>query len=181
MPGSGEGRLALPTSKQRARLALLLLLALVSLAAAAVEASGFAGAQPTARISRVESTIVHCTNRERGARGLPALHRNRVLRHAASYHARNMLRYRFFSHSDVFGQTPLDRIVHFGRRGAFRWVGENLAVGYWSASDACRAWMASPEHRANILDRRFTMIGVGFARAAGGRTYYVEDFGSPRR
>jgi uncharacterized protein YkwD len=40
--------------------------------------------------------------------------------------------------------------------------------------------MGSAEHRANILDRRFTMIGVGFARSAGGRTYYVEDFGSHR-
>jgi uncharacterized protein YkwD len=143
-------------------------------------ASSFAGAPPTARVSRVESTIVNCTNRARAAHGLHALHRNRVLRHAARYHASNMLRYGFFAHNDVFGQSPLDRVVRFGRRGAFRWVGENLAVGYWSAADACRAWMASPEHRANILDRRFSMIGVGFARGPGGRTYFVEDFGSPR-
>ena len=146
-----------------------------------VNAQGFAGPAPTARTSRVESTIVHCTNRARAAHGLPGLRGNRVLRHAATYHAQNMLRYGFFAHNDVFGQSPLDRIVRFGRRGAFRWVGENLAVGHWSASDACRAWMGSAEHRANILDRRFSMIGVGFARGAGGRTYYVEDFGSRRR
>jgi uncharacterized protein YkwD len=181
MPGSGEGHLALGSSKQWASFALVLLLALLAVTFGAVNASGFAGPPPTAKISRVESTIVHCTNRARAAHGLGALHRNRVLRHAAKYHARNMLRYSFFAHNDVFGQSPLDRVVRFGRRGAFRWVGENLAVGRWSAGDACRAWMASPEHRANILDGRFTMIGVGFARGPGGRTYYVEDFGSPRR
>jgi uncharacterized protein YkwD len=64
--------------------------------------------------------------------------------------------------------------------GSFRWVGENIAVGHWTAADACRKWMASREHRGNILSRRFTLIGVGFARGAGGRTYYVEDFGSHR-
>jgi uncharacterized protein YkwD len=180
MRGSGEGRIGLWSSTKRAYYAVLLPLTLVVVAVGAANAPGFAGPPPTARISRVESTIVRCTNRARAAHGLRALHRNRVLRHAARYHAHNMLRYRFFAHRDVFGQSPLDRIVRFGRRGAFRWVGENLAVGYWSAGDACRAWMASPEHRANILDRRFTMIGVGFARGPGGRTYYVEDFGSPR-
>ena len=172
--------MALWSSRQRAWPALLLLLALSAVTAGTVNASAFAGPPPTARASRVESTITHCTNRARAAHGLPGLHRNRILRNAASYHARNMRRYRFFDHRDVFGQTPLDRIMRFGGRRAFRWVGENIAVGYWSAADACRAWMGSAEHRANILDRRFTMIGVGFARSAGGRTYYVEDFGSTR-
>jgi uncharacterized protein YkwD len=181
MAGSGEGRLALIlSSTMRACLALVLLLALAA-AAVPAGAAPLTGALPTARISRVESTIVRCTNHERAVRGLPALHRNRALRHAASYHARNMLRYGFFAHHDVFGNTPIDRVARFSRRGAFRWVGENIAVGYWSPADACRAWMASADHRANILDGRFRTIGVGFARAANGRTYYVQDFGSPRR
>jgi uncharacterized protein YkwD len=38
--------------------------------------------------------------------------------------------------------------------------------------------MGSAEHRANILSRHYTMIGVGYARAANGRTYFVQDFGS---
>jgi uncharacterized protein YkwD len=91
-----------------------------------------------------------------------------------------MLRYDFFNHSDPFGQSPADRVARFGRRGVFRWVGENIAVGYWSAADVCRAWMGSQEHRANILSRHYTMIGVGYARAANGRTYFVQDFGSYR-
>jgi uncharacterized protein YkwD len=101
-----------------------------------------------------------------------------VLRHAAKYHARNMLRYDFFNHNDPFGQSPADRVHRFARRGSFRWVGENIAVGNWSAAGVCRAWMGSAEHRANILSRHYTMIGVGYARAANGRTYFVQDFGS---
>ncbi len=176
MRGLRKGRLALRTSGPRARLTLVLLVLLAVATAPVAEASG----PPTARISRVERTIVKCTNRERVARGLPALRRDPVLRHAASYHARNMLRYRFFRHDDVFGQTPADRVARFGHRGAFSWVGENIAVGYWSPADACRAWMGSAEHRSNILSRHFSRIGVGYARGAGGRTYYVEDFGSRR-
>jgi uncharacterized protein YkwD len=165
------------TTTRRVLLAPVLLLALIAMAVPAAATAGRAGA-PTARISRVEDQIVGCTNRARMSRGLPALRRSSVLRHAARYHAHNMLRYGFFRHDDVFGQSPADRVAHFGRRGVFRWVGENIAVGYWSASDVCRAWMGSAEHRSNILSRHFTMIGVGYARAGDGRTYFVQDFGS---
>jgi uncharacterized protein YkwD len=157
----------------------VLLLALIAVAVPAAATAGRAGA-PTARISRVEDQIVGCTNRARLSRGLPALRRSSVLRHAARYHAHNMLRYDFFRHDDVFGQSPADRVARFGHRGVFEWVGENIAVGYWSASDVCRAWMGSHEHRSNILNRHFTMIGVGYARAGNGRTYFVQDFGSHR-
>ena len=179
MPGSREGRLALLTPLRRPLLAPAVLLALVAAALPAAAAGrGLSMGLPTARIARVEDQIVGCTNRARTARGLPALRRSSVLRHAAKYHAHNMLRYNFFRHDDVFGQSPADRVARFGRRGVFRWVGENIAVGYWSARDVCHAWMASHEHRANILSRHFTMIGVGYARAGDGRTYFVQDFGS---
>src|SRR5438270_6406483 len=124
MRGSREGRLTLLTSVRRALIAPVLLLALIATALPAAASSGRVSL-PTARVSRVEGTIVNCTNRARVARGLPPLRRSSVLRHAARYHAHNMLRYDFFRHDDVFGQTPADRVARFGRRGAFRWVGEN--------------------------------------------------------
>lgn len=40
------------------------------------------------------------------------------------------------------------------------WVGENIARDY-NESGAMGAFMASPTHRANILDKRFTQIGIG--------------------
>jgi uncharacterized protein YkwD len=163
-------------SLRRVLLAPLLALALVPAAPAGSAATG----SPIARISRLEDKIVRCTNRERAVRGIPKLRRSPALRHAASYHARNMLRYDFFRHRDVFGQSPAERVARFTRGGRFRWVGENIAVGRWSPAGVCRAWMGSPAHRANILNGRFTMIGVGSAKAPNGRTYYVQDFGSHR-
>ncbi len=166
------------TTLRRALAAPVLLLALAVLAVSPAVTEGRVTPSWAAQASGVEGQIVNCTNQARVTRGLPSLRRSSILRHAASYHAHNMLRYGFFNHDDVFGQSPADRVAHFGRGGIFRWVGENIAVGNWSASDVCRAWMASSEHRANILSRHYTMIGVGYARGRGGQTYFVQDFGS---
>jgi uncharacterized protein YkwD len=39
--------------------------------------------------------------------------------------------------------------------------GENVAKGYQSPEATVRAWMHSPGHRRNILNSRYTTIGVG--------------------
>lgn len=42
--------------------------------------------------------------------------------------------------------------------------GENLAVtNYWTPQELVASWMASPEHRANILDTEWTDTGFAFA------------------
>lgn len=56
-------------------------------------------------------------------------------------------------------------------------VGENIAYGYPTAGAVVKAWMNSPGHRANILNRRFTKIGLGLARSSDGTKYWVQDFG----
>lgn len=61
--------------------------------------------------------------------------------------------------------------------GASR-VAENLARGNVSADRMVVAWMASPGHRANILDGRLTRIGVG-AVYAGGRWTVATNFTRP--
>ena len=42
-----------------------------------------------------------------------------------------------------------------------RYSGENVAYGYSTPSELVAAWMNSPHHRENILDRRFHYLGVG--------------------
>ncbi len=56
-------------------------------------------------------------------------------------------------------------------------VGENIAMGHRSAKAVMKAWLKSPGHRRNILDRRFRKIGLGLARDADGTRYWVQDFG----
>jgi uncharacterized protein YkwD len=57
-------------------------------------------------------------------------------------------------------------------------VAENIARGNVSADRIVAAWMASPGHRANILDGRLTRIGMG-AVYAGGQWTVDADFSRP--
>jgi uncharacterized protein YkwD len=120
--------------------------------------------------------ILDCTNRERAKHGLPALRRSRPLRRAAQYHAKNMLRHGFFSHNDIFGRDPAERVSMFQRRNTFHYIGENIAADYRTGRGACREWLAKAEHRHNILDRDYKWLGVGFARR-NDHTYFVQNFG----
>jgi uncharacterized protein YkwD len=56
-------------------------------------------------------------------------------------------------------------------------LGENVGWTNSSVDYLHRAFLASPEHRRNILDPRFTSIGVGEAISADGRIFVTEDFG----
>ncbi len=58
-------------------------------------------------------------------------------------------------------------------------VGENVGVGP-NAADVQRAFMNSSPHRANILDPRFTELGVGVAVASNGRVYVAQVFAKIR-
>jgi uncharacterized protein YkwD len=57
-----------------------------------------------------------------------------------------------------------------------RFVGENIGYGPVSADAMMAMWMASPSHRANILNPRFTTIGIGAAQTSSGVWYAVQDF-----
>jgi uncharacterized protein YkwD len=59
----------------------------------------------------------------------------------------------------------------------WRWVGENVGYGPDSAS-VHAAFMASAPHRANILDRDYTQVGVG-AVVRNGRVWVAEVFRRP--
>lgn len=59
----------------------------------------------------------------------------------------------------------------------WQYLGENVGVGYSVASLEGAFW-GSPEHRANLLDRDFTRIGVAVSDV-GGKLWVVEDFSRP--
>ena len=56
-------------------------------------------------------------------------------------------------------------------------LSENIAWGYRTGADVVKAWMASPGHRANLLDCTAKSVGVGAVYAANGNPYYTQDFG----
>lgn len=54
-------------------------------------------------------------------------------------------------------------------------LGENVAYN-GSVDDAHRRLMASPGHRANLLDRRFSAAGMGVVLAPDGRYFATQNF-----
>ena len=88
---------------------------------------------------------------------------------------RDMARRRYFSHTTPDGITFAQRIRAQGYTGSR--IGENIAAGYPTASAVMTAWMKSPGHRANILNCRYTVIGVGSAIGGPYGYYWTQDFG----
>ncbi|KFZ32490.1 hypothetical protein JS44_04615 [Anoxybacillus flavithermus] len=56
---------------------------------------------------------------------------------------------------------------------SYRTAGENIAKGQRTPQEVVNAWMNSAGHRANILNRNFTHIGVGFD---GNGNYWTQMF-----
>jgi uncharacterized protein YkwD len=109
----------------------------------------------------------------------PELRMNTDLNQAATRHARDMARKKYFDHRGSDGSQPKDRVIRAGY--APRLTGENIALGPQSAEEAVAGWLASPGHCENIMDPRFRHIGVGLASGRGrGQQYWVQNFGAPR-
>ena len=175
-------------SGPRVSLAVLLTLC-AGVAPAEAAGSGCSGADHLpANVRPVEArTATLCVlNAERARRGLRRLRPNGRLARAAVRHGHDMVRRGYFAHDSLDGRDFATRIRATGYlHRAVGWtVGENLAWGS-SVRGTPRmivaAWMASPPHRRNILNRRFTAVGIAVVRGApadvsDGATY-VTDFG----
>jgi uncharacterized protein YkwD len=59
---------------------------------------------------------------------------------------------------------------------SYRYIGENLALGYKSPAEVVAAWMKSDGHRANLLSDNYTDIGVGITKSESGRYHWAQIF-----
>ena len=141
---------------------------------------------PTAAASpasaNLEQDVVRLVNVARAAQGVgPVVVRSALVR-AARAHSRDMVTRGFFAHNAPGGQDFGSRILGYYKPR--RAIGETIAwgAGATASPDAIVAgWLRSPAHRATLLDRRFTGIGIGIAggKFAGtpGARVYTADFG----
>jgi uncharacterized protein YkwD len=107
--------------------------------------------------TRSESSLLREMNRIRAQYGLNGLNADSHLSRAARAHSREMVQRNVFQHG-AFG----NRMAEFKVTGQL--AGENLAWGTGARGTAraiVAAWLASPEHRANLLRPSFTRVGVG--------------------
>lgn len=117
--------------------------------------------------NNTEAEVIAKVNDIRVANGLNALRYDASLEAAATVRA-NELNVRF-SHTRPDGSdwyTVNPDLMY----------GENLADGYNTADAVVNAWMASPEHKANILKPDFTTVAVSSV-VKNGKTYWAQEFG----
>jgi uncharacterized protein YkwD len=126
-----------------------------------------------------ERQVLDYTNQIREQQGCGPLRLDSSLVEAAGKHASDMVRRHYMDHTNPDGQDPGDRMRAAGYRGS-SW-GENIAAGYDSAQKVVAAWMQSDGHRENILNCRFTTIGIGYdsgkVKSDYGSGSWVQDFG----
>jgi len=129
-------------------------------------------------LSKAERELIELVNAERAKEKLPPLKPNVKLLAAARGHALNMARQNKAAHV-LDDKSPVDRVKEAGY--AYRLIGENWAYGQKTNAAAMKQWMESPPHRANILKKEYTEIGVGIAHNGKGVPYYCQLFGTPLR
>lgn len=124
----------------------------------------------TMNASSYTDEVVRLVNIERAKYGLSPLTSNSTLAEYA--HLRSTEIVSNFDHVRPDGSSPLDYVMSL--RGIYT-SGENIAYGQSSPERVVTAWMNSPGHRANILNGKFTMIGVG-CYESGGTLYWTQIF-----
>ena len=128
----------------------------------------------------IESVLVNKTNINREVADIHPLTVNTTLEKAADLKAKDMASKGYFAHTSPDGKSPWYWLQKTGY--SFTSAGENLAVNFIDSNDVMNAWMNSPTHRANILNRKYTEIGIGMARGMyKGREaiFVVQFFGKP--
>ena len=141
------------------------------LAALAVTPAAFAGnaATRSTEIQQLDTGVLAQLNAIRAAHGLVPLKLNATLSAAARGHSAEMLTDGYFAHNSFDGAPFWKRLnAYYTRATTGYWsVGENLLYSSpdVDATRALQLWMASPEHRANILTPRWRQIGISALHA----------------
>ena len=140
--------------------------------ALAVLVAAPAGAAPRGRaasLSPLESSVLADINAFRTQHELPALRLSAPLTLAARAHTEQMASHGYFAHESADGSAFWRRVQSFYSSSPWHYwsVGENLL---WSSPDvdgasALKLWLASPEHRQNLMNPAWRQIGVAAVHA----------------
>lgn len=111
-------------------------------------------------------------NKARKSAGLAALALDDDLQAAAQIRALEIAQKYTSDHSRPNGQKAFSASTKI-------W-GENIARGYKDEYEVMVGWLDSKGHRANILDKRFTIVGLACSEGDDGRLYWVQSFGTSK-
>lgn len=162
------------------RMLALLSLLLMTVKIVAISMVAIAPAAPVEASAITSETVVSLANEARKEGGLAELTVNGLLTQAAQTKANDMLAKQYFAHNTPSGDTPWTFIKATGYN--YVTAGENLAIDFTEAESIQTAWMNSPGHRANIMNKSFQEIGIGIAKGMFNghqTTIVVQMFGTP--
>jgi len=144
------------SAKAMAALVLVLVVLFITLASALADKS---------------SDVLDLVNEQRKAAGLKTLSLNDDLNRVAQLRANEIAEN--WSHTRPNGEAWKTAFAEEGVSASYR--GENLAKGQYSADKVVEAWMDSEGHRDNILNKKFSKMGVASV-VIDGVTYWVQVF-----
>jgi uncharacterized protein YkwD len=117
-------------------------------------------------LALVRAAVLCLVNTERAQNGEGPLSADPRLEQAAESHGKEMLSLNYFDHIAPSGLTPVGRIRTTGyipNSEVGYVIGENLAWGTLTLAtpqSIVNAWIASPEHLANILEGKYHDTGI---------------------
>lgn len=117
-------------------------------------------------------------NAQRANNGVAGLSIDAQLVQVARARAQDMADNNYFSHTSPSGQTAFSILNGMGY--SYSIAGENIARNNYPDSQSVQVamdgFMNSSGHRANILDGRYTKVGIGAAIGADGMKYFAVVF-----
>ena len=129
---------------------------------------------PSQNIGGYEAEVLRLVNEQRANYGLSALSYSTQLEAVAYAHSKDMAQNNYFSHTNLSGQSPFDRMKAAGI--SYRSAAENIAAGQKTPQEVVNAWMNSSGHRANILNSSVTKMGVGIYSGGSYGVYWTQLF-----
>jgi uncharacterized protein YkwD len=128
------------------------------------------------------AVLVDLTNQNRAASNISKLAVSPILEKAAQMKADDMASKGYFAHNTPEGKTPWYWFDSAGYK--YVYAGENLAVNFQNSEDVETAWMNSRGHFLNIMNPKFTEIGIATSTGVyKGRqaVFVVQLFGAPMK
>ncbi|MDQ0089020.1 putative YkwD family protein [Paenibacillus anaericanus] len=127
------------------------------------------GQGDTTNSSIFAQQVLNLVNQERSKAGLGSLSMDEELSKMAMVKAEDMYNNNYFDHNSPTYGSPFDMMKEFGI--SFNAAGENIAKGQSTPTQVMKDWMNSPGHKANILNKSYTHIGIAYYNNA-----WVQEF-----
>ncbi|MFE4144934.1 CAP domain-containing protein [Peribacillus sp. YIM B13472] len=122
----------------------------------------------------VEQQVLNLVNEERSKSGLPSLKMDTAISNVAILKSEDMRDSNYFNHTSPSYGSPFEMMKSFGI--SYKYAGENIAAGQPSADAVMKSWMNSPGHKANILNKNYTHIGIGHVTGGKYTHYWTQQF-----